>query len=87
MLKKLKRRNNFEWAYFHWKRDEKVDRDKLYKRYGWQPSATKNEVAELKERRDFAKRNACKKAVEVLDRLSVDYEQEYYKEIIFGKYS
>ena len=31
---------------------------KLYKRYGWKPSASKNEVVELKERRDFAKKNA-----------------------------
>ena len=60
---------------------------KLYKRYGWKPSATKNEVVELKERRDFAKKNAQKKVVEVLDRMSVDYEKEHFNEVLFDKYT
>ena len=60
---------------------------KLYKRYGWKPSATKNEVVELKERRDFAKKNAHKKVVEVLDRMSVDYEKEHFNEVLFDKYT
>jgi len=55
---------------------------KLYKRCGWTPSQFENEADELVSRRQFAAQHADKAALEVLDRLSADYEKRFLSEKI-----
>ena len=49
----------------------------IYKEYGWEPpKKNSNEAKELGERREFAAQHASREAMEVLDRLSIEYEQK-----------
>jgi hypothetical protein len=49
----------------------------IYKQYGWQPAAGTDERTELAARRQFAAERATPPALDVLDRLSRDYEARY----------
>ncbi len=50
----------------------------IYKRYGWQqPIADMSEEAALAKKRQIAANDASPKALEVLDRLSAEYEHQY----------
>ncbi len=63
---------------------------KLYKRYGWQPPVSRDENEEFRLRRQFAVDNASKQAVEVLDKISIEYEERYLggrKGYLSGMYS
>lgn len=49
-----------------------------HKKYGWKkPSGGIDDLADYKRRRVFVVNNASKEAIELLDKLSVQYEQEY----------
>jgi hypothetical protein len=50
---------------------------KIYKKYGWEPPKSSDENKEFQLRREFAKENASKEALAVLDKLSCEYEKEY----------
>lgn len=50
---------------------------KIYKRCGWEPPMSSNENHELELRRRFAESKASKEAMQVLDRISAEYEEEY----------
>jgi len=50
---------------------------KIYKRYGWEQSKTKNEEDELKIRRDYAVKHTKKETLSVLDILCEEYEEKY----------
>ncbi len=56
----------------------------IYKRCGWEPPKKNfNEKEELNHRRNFIlKNNARKKYIEVIDKLSYEYENNYMKEIL-----
>lgn len=53
----------------------------IYKKVGWTPPNSKfDEKDELKKRRDYAIKNgARKKFVNILDKISEEYEKDYYK--------
>ncbi|MBU1112497.1 MAG: hypothetical protein KKH93_01305 [Candidatus Omnitrophica bacterium] len=50
---------------------------KIYKRCGWEPPVSADENYELQLRRQFAENKASKEAMQVLDRISAEYEEEY----------
>lgn len=50
----------------------------IYKKYGWKPSQKEvDERQELRIRREFAMQHASREAMEVLDRLSLNYEKRW----------
>ena len=57
----------------------------IYKRCGWEPPKKNfSEIDELNLRRDFViKNNARKKYVDIIDKLSYEYEKNYMSEILF----
>ena len=54
------------------------------KRYGWEPSQSGfSERNELNKRRDFVlNQNVSKEYLDILDKLSDDYEKKYLKDIL-----
>ena len=53
----------------------------IYRRYGWQRAEySATETAELERRWKYAEQNASPEALEVLKRLSADYEAKYLKD-------
>lgn len=49
----------------------------IYREYGWQPPAKGSEADEFAARRAFAAEHATPAALEILDRLSAEYEAEH----------
>jgi hypothetical protein len=57
----------------------------IYKKYGWDPPRKgSTERQELESRRAWAAKQASPQALETLDRMSVEYEANYMKEILDG---
>ena len=50
----------------------------IYKRCGWIPPSEGSEEAELKKRRAIVAENASPEALETMDRLSEEYEKQYF---------
>jgi len=50
---------------------------KIYKRFGWESSKTSSEEEEFLLRRQYVAERVSEKAMKVLDRLSIDYEEKY----------
>ena len=58
----------------------------IYKRYGWvPPQKGSTERQELESRRAWAAKQASPQALEILDRISAEYEANYMKEILDGR--
>ena len=56
----------------------------IYKQYGWTPAEKQSsEQDELNKRRDFTKPLASSNAMDLLDKLSNEYEEKYMKEILW----
>jgi len=53
---------------------------KIYKRCGWEPPKSNSNTDELAMRRDMAAKEASPKAMAVLDKLCLQYEQKYLSE-------
>ena len=51
---------------------------KIYKRCGWVPPSEGSEAAELEKRRTIVAENISDEALKVMDRLSEEYEKEYF---------
>ena len=56
----------------------------IYKRCGWEPPIKNfNEKEELNHRRNFIiKNNARKKYIDIIDKLSYEYEDKYMRSIL-----
>jgi len=50
----------------------------IYKRCGWVPPSECSEMAELQKRRTIVAENSSSEALKVLDKLSEEYEKEYF---------
>jgi len=50
----------------------------IYKRCGWTPPSEDSEEAELKKRRAMVAESVSSEALEAMDRLSEEYEKEYF---------
>ena len=57
----------------------------IYKRYGWEPPLSNfSERDELNKRRDFVlNQNVSKEYLDILDKLSDNYEKKYLQDILW----